>query len=157
MKFSEYVQYDGLGLAELVKSKQVHPSELLKIALERTDKVNPRLNAIIIPMYEQAKQRTQQESSGLFAGVPFLVKDLFQEYQGIPTSYGSQALKKINYTPDFNAEIVNRWEQTGIITFGRTNTPEFSVPACPAVLRVAASINMNRECECESQRISHIW
>ena len=127
MKFSEYVQYDGLGLAELVKSKQVHPSELLKIALERTDKVNPKLNAIIIPMYEQAKQRIQQESSGLFAGVPFLVKDLFQEYQGIPTSYGSQALKKINYTPDFNAEIVNRWEQTGIITFGRTNTPEFGI------------------------------
>jgi amidase len=95
MKFSEYVQYDGLGLAELVKSKQVHPSELLKIALERTDQVNPKLNAIIIPMYEQAKQRTQQESSGLFAGVPFLVKDLFQEYQGIPTSYGSQALKKL--------------------------------------------------------------
>jgi amidase len=94
MKFSEYVQYDGLGLAEFQK-KQVHPSELLKIALERTDKVNPKLNAIIIPMYEQAKQRIQQESSGLFAGVPFLVKDLFQEYQGIPTSYGSQALKKL--------------------------------------------------------------
>lgn len=127
MKFSEYVQYDGLGLAELVKNKEVQPSELLEIALKRSNQVNPKLNAIIIPMYEQAKQRAQQNLSGAFAGVPFLVKDLFQEYQGVPTSYGSQALKKINYTPDFNAEIVNRWEQTGIVTFGRTNTPEFGI------------------------------
>lgn len=94
MKFSEYIQYDGLGLAQLVKNKEVHASELLRVALERTDKTNSKLNAVIIPMYEQAKQRTQQQSSGLFAGVPFLVKDLFQEYQGVPTSYGSNALKK---------------------------------------------------------------
>ncbi|KXZ73999.1 6-aminohexanoate-cyclic-dimer hydrolase [Acinetobacter venetianus] len=127
MKFSEYIQYDGLGLAQLIKQKQVHPSELLEIALERTALVNPKLNAVIIPMYEQAKHRAHQPRSGMFAGVPFLVKDLFQEYQGIPTSYGSQALKNINYTPDFNAEIVNRWEETGIITFGRTNTPEFGI------------------------------
>lgn len=127
MNFSEYVQYDGLGLAALVKNKEIHASELLKIALERNEKVNPKLNAIIIPMYEQAKQRAQQERHGAFAGVPFLVKDLFQEYQGVPTSYGSNSLKKFNYTPDFNAEIVNRWENAGIITFGRTNTSEFGI------------------------------
>lgn len=127
MKFSEYVQYDGLGLAQLVKTKQVQASELLDIALQRTQQVNPKLNAVIIPMYEQAKQRASQQRSGTFAGVPFLVKDLFQEYQGIPTSYGSHALKNRNYIPDFNAEIVNRWENTGIVTFGRTNTPEFGI------------------------------
>ena len=127
MKFSEYIQYDGLGLAQLVKNKELQPFELLEVALERTYQVNPKLNAIIIPMYEQAQQCAQQPRSGQFAGVPFLVKDLFQEYQGIPTSYGSCALKKINYTPDFSAEIVKRWEKTGIITFGRTNTPEFGI------------------------------
>ena len=79
MKFSEYVQYDGLGLAHLVNTKQIRPSELLEIALQRTQQVNPKLNAIIIPMYEQAKQRASQQRSGTFAGVPFLVKDLFQE------------------------------------------------------------------------------
>ena len=44
MKFSEYIQYDGLGLAQLVKNKEVHASELLRIALERTDKTNSKLN-----------------------------------------------------------------------------------------------------------------
>ena len=127
MKFEEYLQYDGLGLAELVAKKQVHSSELLSIALERSAAVNPLLNAIIIPMHEHALQRTQQKLTGPFAGVPFLVKDLFQEYAGYPTSYGCQGMKRTGYIADTNAEIVNRWEKAGIVTFGRTNTPEFGI------------------------------
>ena len=88
MKFEEYLQYDGLGLAELVKNKQIHSSELLSVALERSANINPEINAIIIPMHEHALQRTRQDLSGPFAGVPFLVKDLFQEYAGYPTPYG---------------------------------------------------------------------
>ncbi|HQV24882.1 MAG TPA: amidase family protein [Acinetobacter sp.] len=129
MKFSDYVQYDGLGLAQLVQKKEVHPSELLSVALERAHQVNPKLNAIIIPMYEQAQQRSTQALTGAFAGVPFLVKDFFQEYQGVHTSQGGNALKKIHYLPECNAEIVNRWEKTGIVTFGRTNIPEYGIKA----------------------------
>ena len=127
MKFEEYLQYDGLGLAELVAKKQVHSSELLSIALERSAAVNTLLNAIIIPMHEHALQRTQHKLTGPFAGVPFLVKDLFQEYAGYPTSYGCQGMKRTGYIADTNAEIVNRWEKAGIVTFGRTNTPEFGI------------------------------
>lgn len=97
MKFEEYLQYDGLGLADLVANKQVHSSELLSAALERSSIANPELNAIIIPMHEHALKRSQQNLSGPFAGVPFLVKDLFQEYAGYPTSYGCQGLKRIGY------------------------------------------------------------
>jgi amidase len=127
MKFEEYLQYDGLGLADLVANKQVHSSELLSAALERSSIANPELNAIIIPMHEHALKRSQQNLSGPFAGVPFLVKDLFQEYAGYPTSYGCQGLKRIGYIAETNAEIVNRWEKAGIVTFGRTNTPEFGI------------------------------
>lgn len=127
MKIQEYMQYDGLGLAHLVKNKQVQASELLELAIQRVEIANPELNAIIIPMYEYAQKRVKLDLNGPFAGVPFLVKDLFQEYKGIPTSYGCQALKKLPYIPEFNAEIVNRWENAGIITLGRTNTPEFGI------------------------------
>ena len=72
-------------------------------------------------------KRTQQELTGPFAGVPFLVKDLFQEYAGYPTSYGCKGLKRINHISEQNSEIVNRWENSGIVTFGRTNTPEFGI------------------------------
>lgn len=127
MNLQEYLQYDGLGLAELVKQKHIQPSELLSLAMQRSQQVNPLLNAIVIPMQEHAKKRVNSHLTGAFAGVPFLVKDLFQEYAGIPTYSGCKAFKDHNYTPNFNAEIVNRWESTGIVTFGRTNTPEFGI------------------------------
>ncbi|MPW42986.1 amidase [Acinetobacter guerrae] len=127
MKLDEYIDYDGLGLAQLVQKKEIQAIELLDLALKRSEQANPKLNAIIIPMHEHARARARQVLTGPFAGVPFLVKDLFQEYAGIPTSYGCNALKKLQYIPDLNAEIVNRWEKAGIITFGRTNTPEFGI------------------------------
>lgn len=127
MNFLEYLQYDGLGLAELVAKQEVSAAELLDLALKRAAEVNPSLNAIIIPMHDYAHQRTQQTLTGAFAGVPFLVKDLFQEYAGYPTSYGSKALKRIGHLSEQNSEIVNRWEKAGIVTFGRTNTPEFGI------------------------------
>ena len=77
MNFSEYLRYDGLGLAELVAQKQIHPAELLQIAIERSQQTHSALNAIIIPMHDYAKNRAQNALSGPFAGVPFLVKDLF--------------------------------------------------------------------------------
>src|SRR5690606_26921562 len=127
MNYQEYLRYDGLGLAELVAKKEIQASELLNTALERSHQVNPELNAIIIPMHDYAMKRTQSPLSGPFAGVPFLVKDLFQEYAGYPTSYGCEGFKRIGYVADINAEIVNRWEKSGIVTFGRTNTPEFGI------------------------------
>lgn len=127
MKLAEYLQYDALGLAELVAKKDVQASELLDIALQRAEQTNPQLNAIIIPMHEHARQRTQTKLIGPFAGVPFLVKDLFQQYAGYPTSFGCQGLKRAHHLAEQNAEIVNRWENSGIVTFGRTNTPEFGI------------------------------
>lgn len=127
MKYSEYLQYDGLGLAALIQSKQIHAHELLSLAMQRAEQANPSLNAIIIPMHEHAHQRVNQSLNGVFSGVPFLVKDLFQEYAGYPTSYGCQGFKRLGYIAENNSEIVNRWEKSGIVTFGRTNTPEFGI------------------------------
>ncbi|CAB1221429.1 amidase [Acinetobacter bouvetii] len=127
MNIAEYLEYDGLGLAQLIANKQVSSTDVLNAALQRASDTNPKLNAIIIPMHDYAYQRTQQQLNGPFAGVPFLVKDLFQEYAGYPTSYGCKGLKRIHYIAEQNAEIVNRWEKSGIITFGRTNTPEFGI------------------------------
>nr|WP_174505835.1 amidase family protein [Acinetobacter sp. Marseille-Q1620] len=128
MKYSEYLQYDGLGLAELVKNKEIQAHELLEIAIQRTEKINPKLNAIVIPMYEQARCRaTSTTLSGIFAGVPFLAKDLHQEFKGVQTSYGSNSFKRLRYTAKQNAEIVNRWEKAGIVNFGLTNTPELGI------------------------------
>ena len=84
----EYMQYDGLGLANLVKSKQVRPDELLQTAIQRCEQVNPKLNAVIIPMYEQAqrqlKARTGEALDQPFTGVPFCLKTCFRNIVACP-------------------------------------------------------------------------
>lgn len=125
MNFTEYRKQDGLGLAALVAKREVTPSELLETAIARADAVNPKLNAIIIPMHDIARARAKESLSGPFAGVPFLTKDLFQEYAGVRTAYGCKALKAANYTADVHSEITTRWLTAGTVIFGRTNTPEF--------------------------------
>ncbi len=123
MKFSEYIQYDGIGLAQLVKNKEVQAHELLEIAIQRAEQVNPKINAIVIPIYEHALKNTQNYATGPFSGVPFLLK----EYAGVATSFGSKSFKNAQYIAKENSEIVNRWVKSGVVTFGLTNSPEFGI------------------------------
>ncbi|HUP90762.1 MAG TPA: amidase [Solimonas sp.] len=123
---AEYMKHDGLGLAELVRKREVSVPELLEAAIARAAEVNPEINAIVIPMQDVARRRAAEETlAGPFAGVPFLTKDLFQDYAGVPTAYGCKALKAARYVPAEHSEITRRWLNAGTVIFGRTNTPEF--------------------------------
>ncbi|MBW1894174.1 MAG: amidase, partial [Deltaproteobacteria bacterium] len=79
--FKEYDQHDGLGLAELVKRKEVSPKEMLEEAISRIEKLNPKLNAVILPMFDYARKLAQENiPDSPFAGVPFLLKDLLAAF-----------------------------------------------------------------------------
>jgi amidase len=91
MDAAEYLSYDALGLAQLVAAGEVSAAELLALARERAAVVNPRINAIVREMRAEADARAAGMLTGPFAGVPFLVKDLAQDYAGVPTSSGSRA------------------------------------------------------------------
>lgn len=123
--FKEYDYYDGLGLAELVRTKEVSPAELLEEAIQRAETHNPELNAIITPMFEEARKTAQSHLTGPFAGVPFLLKDLHQAYAGVPMSNGSAAYR--DYIPTQDDELVRRYKKAGLVIFGKTNTPEFGL------------------------------
>ena len=125
MQFHEYVQFDALGLADLVRRGDIQPSELLALAMQRADEVQPRLNPIVRRMDEQARQRCVEGflPQQPFGGVPFLVKDLFQDYAGLPSSFGSQVMRQV-VAPE-HADVVRRWIDAGLVIFGKTNTPEF--------------------------------
>jgi amidase len=127
MKYSEYIQYDGIGLAQLVQNKQIQAHELLEIAIQRAELTNPKINAIVIPMYEQAVKNVNHHANGPFSGVPFLLKDLHQEFAGVATSFGSKSFKNKQYIAKENSEIVNRWVKSGVVTLGLTNSPEFGI------------------------------
>src|SRR5829696_24051 len=124
MNYEDYVAHDGLGLAQLVADGEVSPGELLESARARADAVDPQLNAICRRLEREADARVAGESlKGAFAGVPFLLKDLHQDYASQPTSAGCRALA--HRAVDRNATVVDRWLDAGLVIFGKTNTPEF--------------------------------
>jgi amidase len=124
--FSEYLKYDGLGLADLVRRKEVKPEELLEAAISRIDAMNPKINAVVTKMYDEARKTISQGlPDGPFKGVPFLVKDLGATYAGVRHTSGSKLFAQ--YVPDFDNELVKRYKKAGLVTLGRTNTPEFGL------------------------------
>ena len=125
MKFEDYRAHDATGLAALVSSGEVSAKELLETAQARATEVNPKLNAIVIGMNDVGAARACDTLSGPFAGVPFLVKDIVQDYAGVPATSGSRALA--NNVPETHAEIVNRMLAAGLVIFGKTNTPELAL------------------------------
>ena len=124
--FAEYDDYDALGLAELVRNSEVSAAELLDEAIARCDRINPEINAVVHDMFEIARDTVKTKlPEGPFSGVPFLLKDLGQAWAGVPMRIGSRYYK--DYVPDYDAEIVNRFRDAGLVTFGKTNTPELGL------------------------------
>ncbi|MGC8826884.1 MAG: amidase [Anaerolineae bacterium] len=124
--FKEYDRCDALGLAELVRRKEVTPLELVEEAISRIEKVNPQINAVIHPMYDLARRQAQGElPAGPFQGVPFLLKDLLVHYAGVPTRCGSRFFK--GFIPDHDSEMVRRYKAAGVIILGKTNAPELGI------------------------------
>ncbi|MFM8002794.1 MAG: amidase family protein, partial [Actinomycetota bacterium] len=123
---------DGVGQAELVASGKVSALELLDAAIHRTEELNSVINAVNITWFEHARELAKKfkpVTDKKFGGVPFLLKDLGAPYAGQHMSNGNIALKNSRYIAQSNSLLVQRFIDCGLITFGRTNSPEFgSVP-----------------------------
>ena len=90
MAFKEYGNFDGIGLADLVRKKQVSAKELLDEAIARTARVDPEINAVVVKHYDHAKRQVDKGlADGPFTGVPFLLKDL-ENLEGTRTTFGRQ-------------------------------------------------------------------
>ena len=114
---------DALGLAELVRKRQVSPSELLDAAIARTEEVNPRFNFIAQRHYDYARKAIAAGlPKGPFTGVPWLLKDLNTNIAGELTEGGSRFYK--GFRAPVTSELVKRVERAGFVVFGKTTTPE---------------------------------
>lgn len=130
MDESEYLKLDALAMGELVRNGQVTPVELVEVAIRRIERLNPSLNAVVHQMYEGARRTARlMPESGVFAGVPFLIKDLLAWYAGEPITSGSRLYR--DFRPPIDTEVVRRYKAAGCIILGKTNTPEFGLtPFC---------------------------
>jgi amidase len=126
MTFAEYADYDGLGLATLVAKKEVSPAELAEAAIERIERNNGKLNAVVYKAYDEARAKAKGDlPNGPFRGVPFLIKDLGMAVAGWPRSCGSRFTRTL--IDDADGGLVARFRSSGAVFLGKTNTPEFGI------------------------------
>ncbi|CAG9273385.1 Amidase [Paraburkholderia unamae] len=129
---SDYLEYDAIGLADLVRRREVSARELLDTAIARAEAANPAINAIVLKDYEAARQRALRIeaggngvdalSDGPLAGVPFLVKDLGAAVAGLRMTLGSRHYR--HYVPNADAPVVERFRAAGLNIFGKTSASE---------------------------------
>ena len=122
----EFYRLDATAQAALVRSRQVKPTELVEAAIRRIERFNPAINAVVTTMYDEVRRAAgTAEIDGPFGGVPFLLKDLGAPYAGVRATSGSRYLK--DFVPPEDSELVKRYKRAGLVTLGKTNTPEFGL------------------------------
>ncbi len=125
-----YSKFDAIDLANLIKTKEVTATEVIESAITQAEALNPALNAIVTPMFDEAlaQARIHDDTPGEapLAGVPFLIKDLTM-VKGVRCTMGSRLYK--DFVPDHDAEIVKRYRQAGLMIMGKSNTPEVGLAA----------------------------
>lgn len=126
---AELARLDATAQAELVRSGQASPTELVEAAIARIEAVDPQLNAVIHRQFDAARAAAAGDlPDGPFRGVPFLVKDLDNSQEaGQPYHAGTRYLQKHDYRPEADSEMIRRYKAAGLIITGRTNCPEFGL------------------------------
>jgi amidase len=122
----ELALMDATAQAELVRRRDIKPIELVDAAIERIERVNPAINAVVTTMYDEARSIAGGLlPDGPFTGVPYLLKDLGDSYAGVRLTSGSALLR--DFVPDHDSELVARLKRAGLVVLGKTNTPEFGM------------------------------
>ncbi|UOQ49313.1 amidase [Gracilibacillus caseinilyticus] len=122
----EILSLDALGQKALLDRKQITPSELTDFYINRIQADNPSLNAIVTETFEQARKNAQEVNltDSAVAGLPFLIKDL-NAVKGVRFTHGSRILK--DFAAPADDEYTLRYQRAGLISLGKTNTPEFGL------------------------------
>jgi amidase len=124
--FPQFSRHDALGLANLVRARQVTPKDLFEDAVRRIEALNPKLNAVICRTYDRALRQCTSATAhdGLFAGVPFLVKDN-ATIAGVASTLGSRSMA--GAIPERTAPFFTATERAGFVLLGVTNMPEMGL------------------------------
>jgi aspartyl-tRNA(Asn)/glutamyl-tRNA(Gln) amidotransferase subunit A len=118
-------------LATMMRKKKVSPVEVVDAVLARIDRLNPRLNAYVVVLADEARKQAKaaeravtrrSATLGLLHGVPYSVKDLVIT-KGVRTTFGTPLYR--DNVPTEDAPIVARMTAAGGIMLGKTNTPTF--------------------------------
>jgi len=120
---------DATAAARAVARGEVGPTELVDAAVARLEKADPTLGAVVHPCLEEARRavRSPDLPDGPFRGVPFLMKDIGGEEAGRPNQMGMRALRDAGWTEPVDSHFTRRLRAAGLVSLGRTNTPELAL------------------------------
>jgi amidase len=120
---------DGVEQAERVRRGELCPLELVDAAIGRIEKLDPQLGAVISPQFERARREAQAPDlpDGPLRGVPFLLKDLGAHLAGDPVYCGMRALRDAGWRERGESHFAARLRRAGLVSLGRTNTPELGL------------------------------
>jgi amidase len=125
---TEPLDLDATGQAELVRTGEVSPRELVEAAIARIEARNPELNAVVHPRFEAALAEASGDlPDGPFRGVPFLVKDAVATMAGEPAHAGMGFLRRHDHRAARDSWLVERYRAAGFVILGRTNLPELAL------------------------------
>ncbi len=128
MELNEIFLLDGVAQAELIRRGEVTPRELVDAAIERVERLNPELGSVIHPTFDRARKEADLGPvDGPFGGVPFLLKDAGGEQAGEFSMTGMAALKKAGFRAKEDSAIATFASEGGLVSLGRTNTPELAL------------------------------
>ena len=125
MHVKEYIDYDGLGIAKLIRDKEITQNEAIACALRAAELLNPEINTII-EIFPEALAGNESTDAP-FYGVPFLIKDLALHAEGVLNEMGSRLTQGLR--PPHDTDLMRRFREAGLRTIGRASTPEFGY--CP--------------------------
>jgi len=132
-QYSRLSSYDALGLADLIKRKQISPLELLDDVIRRVERVNPKINAVLTRNLDIEKARDRAKNigvDGVLGGVPVMLKNL-QQYKDANIDSGSrlfaQAIEKLGKITKENSPLVDAMERSGMTIAGITSSPELGL------------------------------
>lgn len=121
---------DATGQAELVASGEVSALELVDAAIARVEALDPALNAMPLRMFDAARERAREPLEGPLAGVPFALKNIGASLAGEPLTAGLKVLARNDaHAPGPDAHLALRFRAAGLVTIGKTNTPEMAIRA----------------------------
>jgi len=121
----DLVWLDATAQAELVRAGKVSARELVDAAIDRIERVDGLLNAVIHPRFERARSEADGPlPDGPFRGVPMVLKDLALYSEGDPYHGGTRLLRSMGYTADHDSYLTQKFRAAGFIAVGRTNVPE---------------------------------
>jgi amidase len=125
---------DATAQAELIATREATSTELVDASIERIEQLDGEVNAVVMRWFDRARAQAHAfdelplhsaQRTTAFAGVPFLIKDLGIHAAGMPLTSGNRAALDAQPLSNHDSNLMARFRDAGLITLGRTNTPEF--------------------------------